>query len=98
MMHLTEQLNELITSYMSVPGHVQEPIAEADFVISGLRAAISANLITRRKILSDVSDILGCKSEDLEFLYTDIENAAASTQKYEVMVPDFQTKLFAIAE
>jgi len=97
-MRLTEKLNELITSYMSVPGHVPEPKAETDFVISGLRAAISANAITRRKILSDVSDILECKSEDLEFLYTNIENPVAPTQKYEVMVPDFQTQLLAIAE
>lgn len=93
-----QKLNELIASYMSVPGHVQESGPETDFVISGLRAASSANLIMRKKILSDVSEVLSCKSEDLEFLFTDFGTPSSSVVSYEVMVPDFQSRLFAIAE
>ena len=92
----TKSLGELIAEHMTVPGDVPEPQAESDFIISGLRAASSANSITRRKILSDIADIMACKSQDLEFLFN--ENPVSATQKYEVMVPDFQTELFAIAE
>lgn len=97
-MNLSKKLSELISAHMSRPGHVSEVPAEADFVMSGLRAANSANMITRRKILSDVSDILDCKSEDLEFLFADFAATTSSVSSYEVMVPDFQTKLLAAAE
>jgi len=91
-------LGEMIADYMSIPGHVPEPKAESDFVISGLRAAMAANPVTRRKIMSDVSKILDCKSEDLEFLFAEIETSSSSASKCEVMVPDFQTELYAIGE
>ena len=97
-MRLTQKLRELIAAHMSIPGHVPERQPEADFVISGLRAATAANLITRRKILSDVSDVLGCKAEELEFLFTEFAMPINSSANYEVMVPDFQTRLLAIAE
>lgn len=91
-------LREMIADYMSVPGHVPEPKAESDFVISGLRAAMSANAVTRRKIISDVSGILQCNSEDLEFLFAEFGTPAPSASNYEVMLPDFQTALYAFAE
>ena len=97
-MNLSKKLFELIATYMSRPGHVSEVPAEADFVMSGLRAAGSANLITRRKILSDISDVLDCKSEELEFLFTEFTTPKPSVSSYEVMVPDFQTQLVAAAE
>ena len=75
-----------------------EPQAESDFIISSLRAAVSANPIARRNILSEIAQMLGCSGQDLEFLFPDMKNLATSTQKYEVMVPDFQTKLLALAE
>ena len=97
-MNLSKMLFELIVTHMSRPGHVLEAPAEADFVMSGLRAATSANLITRRKILSDISDVLDCKSEELEFLFSEFATPKNSIPNYEVMVPDFQTQLLAAAE
>jgi len=97
-MNLSKKLFELITKHMSRPGHVSEMAAEADFVMSGLRAAGSANMIARRKILSDVSDVLQCKSEDLEFLFTEFAMPSSTVPNYEVMVPDFQSQLLAAAE
>lgn len=97
-MNLSKKLSELVAAHMSRPGHVSEAPAEADFVMSGLRAATSANMITRRKILSDVSDVLDCKSEDLEFLFAEFAMPISTAANYEVMVPDFQSQLLAIAE
>lgn len=97
-MTLTKKLSELIAIHMSRPGHVTEAPAEADFVMSGLRAAGYSNMITRRKILSDVSDLLDCKSEELEFLFTDFSMPTSQTANYEIMVPDFQSQLLAVAE
>lgn len=97
-MNLSKRLFELINKHMSRPGHISESPTEADFVMSGLRAASSANLIMRRKILSDISDILDCSAEDLEFLFTDFSAPASKAPNYEVMVPDFQNALLAIAE
>lgn len=97
-MNLSQKLFELINTYMSRPGHVSELPSEADFVMSGLRAAMSANMITRRKILSDVSDVLDCQSEDLEFLFTEFSMPVSMAPNYEIMVPDFQSQLLTIAE
>lgn len=97
-MSLTDKLSELITKYMSRPGHVSDVPAAADFVTSGLRAAMSANMIGRNKILSDVSDVLDCRSEDLEFLFSDFTKPGTQTSNYEIMVPDFQTRLLSVAE
>lgn len=98
MIRPTKRLGELIAEQMSVPGNVPDPNPQGEFIISGLRTAVSANKIKRRNILSEISDILGCRPQDLEFLYTNIDSSIVPTQKYELMVPDFQTKLFALAE
>lgn len=98
MTRLTQKLGEMIATYMSVPGHVQDTQPDSDFVISGLRAAKAANPIARRKILSDISEVLSCNSEDLDFLFSDFGTPVTSTVSYEVMVPDFQSQLLAIAE
>jgi len=97
-MNISKKFFELIAKHMSRPGHISDLPPEADFVMSGLRAASSANMITRRKILSDVSDVLACKSEDLEFLFTEFSTPMTKTANYEIMVPDFQSRLLAIAE
>ena len=97
-MNLSKKLFELIATHMSRPGHVSQAPEEADFVMSGLRAAGSANMITRRKILSDVSDVLDCKPEDLEFLFAEFAMPITTAANYEVMVPDFQSELLAVAE
>ena len=97
-MNLSTKLAELIANYMSRPGHVTETPHEAEFVMSGLRAASSANMIMRRNILSDVSDVLNCEAEDLEFLFTEFAMPNGGSANYEVMVPDFQSQLLAIGE
>ena len=97
-MTLTDKLSELITKYMSRPGYVSDVPPAADFVPSGLRAAMSANLIARNKILSDVSEVLDCRSEDLEFLFSDFSKPTTQVHNYEIMVPDFQTRLLSVAE
>jgi len=98
MMRPTLKLGELIATHMSVPGHVLPSRPEAEFVMSGLRAAAAVNAIAREKILSDVSDVLGCHSKDLEFLFSGLDLKASPAENYEVMVPDFQSQLFAVAE
>ena len=97
-MSLTEKLSALVERYMSRPGHIAETQFESDFIMSGLRAAVGANIITRRKILSDVSDILNCNLEDLEFLFLDFSVPVGSAKNYEIMVPDYRTEIFSIAE
>lgn len=83
---------------MSVPGHLPEPNVKSEFVISGLRAAAFVNSIARNKIISDVSNILNCCSEELEFLFTGLETSGSPKPNYDVMVPNFQSELLAIAE
>lgn len=97
-MKLSKIFSDLIATHMSRPGHVAKAPSECDFIMSGLRAASAANMITRRKILSDVSDVLDCKSEDLEFLFTEFSMPFSKATNYEVMLPDFQTQLLAVAE
>ncbi len=97
-MKLSQRLFELIATYMSRPGHIYEARYESDFVMSGLRAANSANMIVRQKILSDVSDVLNCDPRDLEFLFGEYAKSNLSPASYEVMVPDFQSQLMAAAE
>jgi len=113
-MSLTQKLRELISKHMSVPGDVAETRPEADFVNSGLRAATGANITARRKILTDVSDILSCKAEDLEFLFDEIPAALRKSKQYDLFsempkpvqhaanydieVPDFRASLYAVAE
>ena len=97
-MRPTEHLGKLIAAHMLAPGDLAEQEPESDFVLSSLRAAIFSNLITRRKILSDVADVLGCQAEDLEFLFVDLNKPIQPIQKQDVMVPDFRAKLMAAAE
>ena len=97
-MRPTEKLGELIAAHMAVPGDVAQQKPEANFVVSSLRAALFSNMVTRRKILSDVSDVLGCQAQDLEFLFADLNKPTQSTQKNDVMVPDFRARLMAVAE
>lgn len=97
-MNLSKKLSELVKSYMSQPGHVPDVPQEADFVMSGLRAAGSANMHARKDILSDVSDVLNCKAEDLEFLFSEFDVLPNAAAYCDVMVPDYRTRLLAAAE
>ena len=96
-MNLSKTLSELVATHMSRSGHISKAPSESDFVMSGLRAATFANMITRRKILSDVSDVLDCKSEDLEFLFSDFAMSISTASNNEISLPDFQTQLLAVA-
>jgi len=93
-----ENLRDMIVEHMAMPGDVPEQQPEADFVISGLRAAVFVSPIARRKILSDIATLIGCRGRDLEFLFGNVDGPSVATHKYEVMVPDFQSQLLAIAE
>lgn len=97
-MNLTEKLSALISTYMSRPGHIAETQSESEFIMSALRAGISANMITRRKILSDISDILNCNSEDLEFLFIDFSVPISSTKHHDILVPDYREAALSVAE
>jgi hypothetical protein len=97
-MTLTEKLSTLISTYMSRPGHVVETKSESDFIMSGLRAANGASTIARWKILSDVSDVLDCKPEDLEFMFSDFSTPVAAAVSQEIIVPDFRAELYSVAE
>lgn len=97
-MRPTLQLKELISSHMSVPGHVSSATDETNFVMSALRAANSASILNRRRILSDICDVLDCNLEELDFLFSEFSKPVSSAANYEVMVPDFQTRLLAVAE
>lgn len=97
-MSLTEKLSSLISTYMSRPGHIAETQTESEFIMSALRAGISANMITRRKILSDVSNILNCNSEDLEFLFIDFSVPVSSKKHYDILVPDYRSSALYVAE
>ena len=97
-MRPSKKLFQLIASHMSVPGHVSKSPPESNFVISGLRAANVASLPVRRKILADVSDVLDCRTEDLNFLFDSFSESISPIANYEVMVPDFRSELLDIAE
>lgn len=92
------RLEDMIARHMAVPGHVPTRQPRADFVMSGIRAAISASPVTRRKILSDLADVIDCDAKDLDFLFAEFEMPVAKAASYEVMVPDFQRELLAVAE
>lgn len=97
-MRPTEMLYQLVTTYMSSPGRVSKAKPKSDFVISGLRAATAANLSTRRKILSDVSDVLNCNANELDFLFDRIPDSISPAGRCEVSLPDFREELLSVAE
>ena len=97
-MRPTVQLQKLITKHMAVPGHVKPECTKTNFVLSGLRAATSANTNGRQEILSDISDVLNCDPTELDFLFSELVSAFPSPQKPDFSVPDFRTRLLAAAE
>lgn len=92
------KLEDLITRHMARPGNVKKLNDTADFVISGIRAAMSANSRNRRKILSDIASVMSCVPADLEFLLSDFEVSGSKAPSYDVMIPDFQSILLDAAE
>lgn len=91
-------LEDMIARHMATPGHVAERQPRADFVMSGIRAASAASPMTREKILSDLADVIDCDAKDLDFLFAEFEMPITKAANYEVMVPDFQRELLAVAE
>jgi len=94
----TDQLLSLISDHMSVPGHLPHPTTEGDFVMSAIRAAQIAAPTTRQKILGDICNVLDCEPDALSFLFEEFQMPQTNIATYEVMVPDFQTQLYAAAE
>lgn len=92
------KLDEMIARHMARPGCVTQHNAESEFIMSGLRAAMSANSASRGEILKQVSSVISCKADDLEFLLSDFEDSAPKTPTYDVMIPDFQSVLLDVAE
>ena len=92
------RLEDMIAKHMAVPGCIAPRQTEGDFIMSAIRAAASANPMTRRKILSDISDVMNCSANELAFLFTEFEMPITTAANYEVMVPDFQRELLTVAE
>ena len=64
-----------------------------DFIDAALRAAAHSKAKTRSAILTDVCDILGCRVQDLEFLF---DHKAVPTQSRPVIgleLPDYRMSL-----
>ena len=75
-------------------------LAEADwpdtceagqFVASGLRAARTARTPARPAILSDIARVLGCRADELEFLFG--ERYAPANDADPISMPDFRAVL-----
>ncbi len=97
-MTLTEKLSVLISTYMLRPGHIAETQSDFEPIMSALREGMSANMIVRRKILSDVSNMLNCSPEELEFLYVDFSAPVSSKKYQDILVPDYRSSALSIAE
>ena len=61
------------------------------FVTSSLRAARHSKGGARQPILSDVADLIGCRAEDLAFLFRTPTFAANDTDP--VIMPDYRAHL-----
>ena len=97
-MRPTKTIGDLIAEHMLIPGDVPEKKPESEYIVSGLRAATFVNLIARRKILTDVAEVLGCRSEDLEFLFADAKKSSQKMSPKDFSLPDYRDELFAVAE
>ena len=64
---------------------------EASFVASGLRAARASRSAHRVRILGDVATALGCRAEELAFLFQAPDRARADSDP--VIMPDYRDSL-----
>jgi hypothetical protein len=94
-MRPTQDIGELIAEHMKKSGDVSDASPETDAILSGLRAAIFADAPGRKKILSDIAGVLGCRPEDLAFLFGGIEDPAPFKTE-DVVVPNYREHLLAV--
>ena len=73
-------MKDIFTAHEPRTGKPTDQSASADvaFVSAGLVAAFHTKKTVRETILSDVSNALNCKSEDLEFLFSDEQDDDSS--------------------
>ena len=70
----------------------------ADFIMSACRAANLADPFARRKILSEIADVMNCDVSELEFLFTHQDRTIAHSKARSLEVPDFRQELLLAAE
>ena len=62
----------------------------ADFIEAALRTAKHSKAKTRAAIMADVSDVLGCRIEDLQFLFDHSAVPTRSRAVFNLEMPDYR--------
>ena len=83
---------------MATSGFVAKANPRADFIMSACRAANTADPFARRKILSEMADVMNCDVRELEFLFTHQDRTIAHSKVRSLEVPDFRQELLLAAE
>ena len=83
---------------MATSGFVAKANPRADFIMSACRAANTADPFARRKILSEMADVMNCDVCELEFLFTHQDRTIARSKAQSLEVPDFRQELLLAAE
>jgi len=61
----------------------QIPLAEQTFLMGAIRAVKNSPHIIQKRVLSDLSNMFGCESRALEFLFRDIDDSGIENQIYD---------------
>jgi len=71
---------------------LRDSCAEADFIHAAIHSAMYSNPSAQSKVLNDISLILGCQAEDLEFLfYPETQTDKFNGSLYGVDLPDYRS-------
>ena len=92
------RLKDMISTHMTTTGFVAKANPRADFIMSACRAANTADPFARRKILSEMADVMNCDVSELEFLFTHQDRTIARSKAQSLEVPDFRQELLLAAE
>ena len=92
------RLKDMILTHMATSGFVAKANPRADFIMSACRAANIADPFARRKILSEMADVMNCDVCELEFLFTHQDRTIARSKAQSLEVPDFRQELLLAAE
>ena len=92
------RLKDMISTHMTTTGFVAKANPRADFIMSACRAANTADPFARRKILSEIADVMNCDVSELEFLFTHQDRTIARSKAQSLEVPDFRQELLLAAE
>ena len=92
------RLKDMISTHMTTTGFVAKANPRADFIMSACRAANLADPFARRKILSEIADVMNCDVSELEFLFTHQDRTIARSKAQSLEVPDFRQELLLAAE